>query len=237
MTIKRNDFPAQHITLFRACTLMTGLIIAAPAYAGGGAHIVDDASVETPGICHLESWVTHYDQDMGMVNLSPACTRKAWPDLEIGASLQQSWAGVEDTTIGPALKYNLRPVETRLGAGVSVGGNWSVRSGQLETASLIVPLTIPLSDTVQINLNSGWTYGRALEHQTAAFYGVQLMAQVTRTVSLMAEAFRRDHGRPGHQAGLRWTPNGGNLDLDILFGRRIDGVSPYAVTVGLTLRH
>ncbi|ESQ92439.1 hypothetical protein [Asticcacaulis benevestitus] len=236
MTIKTHR-PSGWMAGLCAITLMVSLLVPAPVYAGGGAHVIDDASVETPGVCHLENWVTQFDQDRGLVNLSPACTRKVWPNLEIGASLQHSWDSGEDTTIGPALKYNLRPVERGLGVAVSMGGNWSIRSGQLETASLIVPVTIPIGDKVQVNLNGGWTYGSALEHQTAAFFGVQVLAQVTRDVSLMAEAFRRDHGRAGHQIGLRWNPRGGNVDIDILVGRRIDGVNPDAVTVGLTLRH
>jgi hypothetical protein len=66
-------------------------LAASPAKAAGGAHVIDDATVETPGTCHLESWVTLYNGDRGLLNPSPACTRKAWPNLEIGASIQHTW--------------------------------------------------------------------------------------------------------------------------------------------------
>lgn len=50
------------------------------------------------------------------MNLSPACTRKAEPRLELGASLQQAWAnGQTDGLLGPALKLNLLPDEKRVG--------------------------------------------------------------------------------------------------------------------------
>ena len=219
------------------CAFIAGLALAGPVNAGAGAQVIDDAGVETPGSCHLESWVTHYDAERGLLNLSPACTRKAWPSFEIGGTVQHIRDGVDDTTIGPVLKFNIRSPERGISVAVSAAGNWSVNSGRLETASLIVPVTIPVTDEVQVNLNGGWTFGRTYEHRTAAFYGVQVMAQVTHDVSLMAESFRRDHGRSGSQVGLRWTPHGGNVDFDLLVGRRIDSVSPEAVTLGLTVRH
>ena len=59
---------------------------------------------------------------------------------------------------------------------------------------------------------------------------------VARDVTLMAEAFRRDGGEAGAQVGVRWNPGGGRFDLDLVAGRRIDGESPRAITLGLTLR-
>ncbi len=35
-------------------------ILAGPALAAGGAHIVDNSEVETPGTCHLELWVSRF---------------------------------------------------------------------------------------------------------------------------------------------------------------------------------
>lgn len=212
------------------------LLIAPEAWAAGGAHVIDDASVEAPGVCHLESWATTYDSDRGLANLSPACTRRAWPRLELGGAVQHLWDGKRDTTIGPALKFNLRPTEAGLGLGVVGAGAWSTRSGRLETASLIVPASIEVADRMRVNLNAGWVYGRTSPHRHTAFYGAQIEADVARDLVLMVEAFGRDHGHPGAQIGLRWNPGGGSVDFDLLAGRRIDGTSPEAITLGLTVR-
>ena len=218
-------------------TLVLLLLVFAPqAHAAGGAHVVDDANVETPGVCHLESWVTAYDGERGLANLSPACTRKAWPRLEIGGAAQHLWDGGDDTTIGPTLKLNLRPTESGLGLGLIGAGAWSVHSGRLETASLIVPASRAVTDRVRVNLNAGWVYDRASAHPHTIFYGGQIEADVARDLMLMVEAFGRDHGPPGGQIGLRWNPGGGRVDLDLLAGRRIDGASPKAITLGLTVR-
>jgi len=48
--------------------------------------------------------------------------------------------------------------------------------------------------------------------------------------------FGTDRGPPGGQAGLRWVTDRGRIDVDLLAGRRIDGTSASAVTVGLTIR-
>jgi len=208
-----------------------------PAFASGNEHVVDDAAVETPGTCHLESWMTFHGSDRGLLNLSPACTRKAWPRLEIGGAFQSSWDGGADlTTFGPALKLNIRPVEKGFGVGLIASGAVELRSGKVETASLIVPVTIPVGKAVRFNLNGGWSYARASSQQHAAFYGAQVEVQVARDFSLMGEVFGRGDGPIGSQAGVRWNPGGGRLDVDLVVGRRIDGVNPRSVSFGITLR-
>lgn len=212
-------------------------LFAGVAQASGNEHIIDDAAVETPGVCHLEIWATRLGPRHGLLNLSPACTRKAWPNLEIGGAVQRTWAdGQRDTTLGPALKYVLRAEDTGLGLGVIGGGAWGLKSGQMETASLIAPVTFHLNDRVRVNLNAGWSYARADDRRNAAFYGAQAEMGVARDLTLMVEAFRRDGGKAGGQVGVRWTPGGGRFDLDLIGGRRIDGAAPRAITLGLTLR-
>lgn len=212
-------------------------LFAGVAQASGNEHIVDDAAVETPGVCHLEGWVTRLSPRHGLVNLSPACTRRAWPKLEIGGAVQQAWAdGASDTTVGPALKYVLRSEDTGLGLGVIGGGAWSLKSGRLETASLIAPVTFPVNDRLRINLNAGWSHVRADAQRDAAFYGAQAEVGVARDVTLMVETFRRDGGKTGGQLGVRWNPGGGRFDLDLVAGRRVDGETPRAVTLGVTVR-
>lgn len=221
------------VLAFALCTL--GLI--PPAFASGNEHVVDDATVETPGTCQLESWMTRHDSSRGLLNLSPACTRKAWPRLEIGGAFQRSWnSGTDLTTFGPALKLNIRPSEKGFGVGLIASGAVELRSGKLETASLIVPVTIPVGKAVRFNFNGGWTYARASSQQHAAFYGAQVEVQVARDFSLMGEVFGRGDGSMGSQAGLRWNPGGGRLDVDLVVGRRIDGVNPRSVSLGITLR-
>jgi hypothetical protein len=220
-----------------AATAASMPFLTSVAQASGNEHVIDDSVVETPGVCHLESWATRFGPRHGLINLSPACTRRTWPKLEIGGAVQQGWdEGGTDITVGPSLKYTLRPEETGVGLGVIGAGAWGVRSGRLETASLIVPMTLRRGDRLRFNLNAGWSYARADARPSDAFYGVQAEMGVVRDLTLMVEAFQRAGGKVGEQAGLRWTPGGGRLDLDLIGGRRIDGETPCAITLGVTLR-
>jgi len=220
-----------------AALAMPSLLLAPVARAAGNAHVIDDSAVETPGVCHLEAWTTRFTPRQGLVNLSPACTRKAWPRLELGAGLQQAWSGgTSDTLVGPALKLNLPSGGKGLDLAISASTAYGLRTRRLETAGVIVPLTIPVGDRVRVNLNAGWSYSPAAAKRDAVFYGAQAELALTRDLTLMVEGFRRDGGRPGDQLGLRWTPGGGRLDVDLIAGRRADGESPRAATLGVTIR-
>lgn len=220
-----------------AAIAASSLSLASASRASGNEHVIDDSAVETPGVCHLEAWVTRLSPRQGLVNLSPACTRKAEPRLELGASLQQAWAnGQTDGLLGPALKLNLLPDEKGLGLAIEGSATYGLSAGRLETAGLIVPLTIPVAQRLRLNFNAGWSYSRAAGRRNAAFRGAQAELALGRGVTLMTECFRRDGDRPGGQLGLRWTPGAGPLDLDLVAGRRIDGASSQAVSLGVTVR-
>lgn len=236
MTISARTRPLARAPIRRL--LLPCLLAAAssPAPAGGGEHVVDDATVETPGKCHLESWVTRYDRSRGLLNLSPACTRRRWPRLEIGATLEHSWHGTSLTTFGPTLKYSLRPVGNGPGIALSSAMSLDLSTGRIQAASLIVPVTEQVSDRIAINFNGGWSYSRASRRPTAPFYGIQVQGQATSRLSLMAEAFGRGRGPVGNQIGVRWNLLGPDVDLDLIAGRYVDGSSPRAVSLGLTLR-
>lgn len=217
-------------------TGLFGLATVSSAQAAGGAHIVDDAGVETPGVCHLETWVSRHSTEGGLLNLAPACTFESVPYIEFGAAAQRTWGPGADTTLGPALKLNLRPLDTGIGFGVIGTAAWSVGTGQVETASLILPVSFQLHERVRANINVGWHYLRTHPRQNQAFVGAQIEADIARDLSVMAEAFTRDEGRPGAQVGLRWNPNRGNVDVDLLSGWRTDGVTPWTITLGVTIR-
>lgn len=205
------------------------------ARASGGAHIVDDAEVETPGLCHAESWLSGFEGGRRLANLSPACTFHALSSVEFGAAIQHGWErGHRHTLIGPAVKVALRSPSHGIGLGVAVSGAVDVASGKAETASVLLPVTIDLTPRVRANFNLSYQWARTGDrHGLVA--GAQIEARVRGTLSVMAEGFVRDGAKPGFQAGVRWTPKTW-IDVDLLGGRRVDGSSARAVTLGVTLR-
>lgn len=205
------------------------------ARASGGAHVVDDAEVETPGLCHAESWLTGFGNGRGLANLSPACTFTALPSIEFGAAIQHGWErGQRHTLIGPAVKLALRKPSRGIGLGVAASAAVDAATGRAESAALLVPVTIDLTARVRTNFNLSYQWARTGDrHGLVA--GAQIEVRVRGKLSVMAEAFVRDGAKPGVQAGVRWTPRAW-IDVDLLGGRRVDGSGARAVTLGVTLR-
>lgn len=216
--------------------LIGQIIVAAPALAAGGAHVVDDAAVETPGTCHFENWATLATGPSGLLNISPACTRKTWPNIELGASFTHSWAaGARQSQIGLTPKFLLRSEDAGVGVGVATSLAYGTGSGRFEAASVIVPITVPVTPGLRINLNAGWQWVRSAGGH-ALFVGAQSEIKLTGKLNLMVEIFARDQGKVGSQVGLRWTPGKSNFDIDLLGGRYLDGITRTAITVGITVR-
>lgn len=215
---------------------LLALLMSTPAFAGGGAHVVDDAAVETPGTCHLENWVTLSSGDSGLVNSAPACTRMAWPNLELGGFVTHSWTqDANETVIGLSPKLVLRSEDHGVGIGIATSIGYGIDRHRFETASFIVPVTIPAGDMLRFNLNAGWQWARA-DNRHDIFLGAQAEIALRQTLNLMVETFTRDEGKAGGQAGLRWTVAEGKIDLDLIGGRYVDGVTRNAITFGVTLR-
>ena len=101
---------------------------------------------------------------------------------------------------------------------------------------MIVPATMDIGERLRVNVNVGWLYGLRSERQHTFFGGAQVEAEIADDLALMVEVFGRGFGHVGGQIGLRWNPGGGRFDLDLLAGRWIDGVTPDAITLGLTVR-
>jgi hypothetical protein len=210
-----------------------------PSLAAGGAHGVDDAAVETPGDCHLESWFSDLRQGETLLNLSPACTTKQLPMLEIGGAVQHIGApGERHWLAGPALKWTLRDGGGAPGepAGIALAGSALVdlRSGRLDSAALLIPVTLAPARRVTVNLNVG--AGHVRGDGGHLLYGAQLDYRATEQLAVMAEIFGRPDEAAGWQGGVRWTGDRGRMDVDLLVGRPPGPGRAAALTIGYTIR-
>lgn len=212
-------------------------LLAGPALGAGGAHIVDDSEVETPGTCHLELWVSRFVPGDGYGNVGPACTSLKIPWLQFGVNYQHYWDEATNAPlIGPALKINFQPASEGVGFALGMNAGVNAKTGELGVASLLALVTVPVTEKVRINLNAGWSYLNA-EHPTAFFWGGQVEVNVGWDVTLMMEAFGRQPGIIGNQLGLRYTPAAHpQFDFDLLVGTTYDELSTKFFTVGVTVR-
>lgn len=198
--------------------------------------MIDDSEVETAGDCHVETWLTRSSHDQWHASAGLGCTPEAIPMLELGGFVGQMRSpGTDDTMIGLTPKVTLRPAESGLGIALAGSISYGLDRDRIETASLIGAVTVPAGEGLRFNVNAGWLWSEA-GPGSELFAGAQAELAVGPQVSLMAEAFTRDHGKAGGQAGVRWTSGDGRIDLDLLAGRYVDGATPTSVTVGLTGR-
>ena len=117
------------------------LLLALPladARAAGHAHIVDDADVETPGVCHLEVWTTNFMSGDGYANAAPACTLKSLPFVELGAGYAHYWGQTLSAPVfGPQIKVRFTDPSSALVLGLGMNGGVNLNTGNFETGSLL----------------------------------------------------------------------------------------------------
>ena len=217
------------------------LLLALPladARAAGHAHIVDDADVETPGVCHLEVWTTNFMSGDGYANAAPACTLKSLPFVELGAGYAHYWGQTLSAPVfGPQIKVRFTDPSSALVLGLGMNGGVNLNTGNFETGSLLALATVPIDKSVTFNFNAGWSYLRYVDHRHAFFYGGQFEAKIGGDVLLMIESFGRLSHSAGLQAGLRYTPKDGPIDFDFMIGSFLEAPQPLFITFGMTFRY
>src|SRR4051812_28730007 len=164
----------------------------ADASAAGHAHIVDDADVETPGVCHLELWTTNFMSGDGYASAAPACTLKSLPMVELGAGYLHYWGRTLSAPVfGPQIKVKFTDAASGVGLALGMNGGVNLKTGNFETGSLLALATVPIDNRVNFNFNAGWSYLRYVDLRHAFFYGGQFEAKIGGDVLLMVESFGR----------------------------------------------
>ncbi len=224
----------------RVRRLLAGLVLsgsaaaASPASAAGNAQVVNDAAVETPGVCHVESWASAETHGDGLVNLAIGCTPRSTDWLELDLGTQRTWSdGTRDTTLTPGFKIAAATLSETVSVALAGSVTWGLSDGHAETVNITVPVSFQLNPALQLNLNAGWEWNRdGVEHR--AVLGGQVMWAASSELSLMAEGFGCTDGIVGYQLGARWTPVEW-LDIDLLAGHVLN-LRGTAVTLGVTAR-
>lgn len=216
--------------------VLTLLCAPSSGWTAGGAHIVDDSEVETPGTCHVETWVTRFIPGDGYANFEPACTLERVPWLEIGVPYQHYWdQTVAAPLLGLQVKTTIQSDTHGVGFGLGMNAAVNTTTGQLNLGSVIGLVTIPVGKSLRINLNAGWSYLDS-DAPNAFFWGGQMEVDMGNDFSLMLEVFGRRPGLTGNQLGVRYTPNNGRFDFDLLVGTTFDDVTTQFITMGVTVR-
>jgi hypothetical protein len=221
------------------------MLAAANAHAAGGAFVVDDAAVDEPGACKVESSVSLANNSALIGMVTPACVVRLLQPTEIGVNIVRTRSndGEWGTSILPKAKINILPAETgKFGLAVASGSAFNVLTGEYTGSVVNVPVTYTFSDSFKVNLNAGWVYERAQnQHSLSAGAGIEWIP--FKPITLIAEVFAfitdrpdvRTANEPRFQAGIRITPID-TMDFDVIYGRNITGENANWVTLGLNVR-
>jgi hypothetical protein len=251
-SLKKSMFPAGGIA--GVVALLAALLLPIEARAAGGAYAVDDAEVDKPGSCKVESWASfaaNSARDFAGV-VAPACVVSLGRPVELGAQFQRSRSDGEwGTALALHAKVNILPVETgKIGLGLSVAAPFDLITRQSTGFSVNVPLTYQFSEQFKVNVNAGWLYERA-DQLNWLTWGAGFEWQFVNKWTLIGEAFGQlgrlppvplgdppppeSIRQPRLQAGVRFTPVE-MLDLDLIFGRNITGENANWLTFGVNFR-
>jgi hypothetical protein len=209
------------------------------ARAAGGAYGVDDAGVDDPGACKVETWLSYASsRDLTAVG-APACVFNIFRPVELGFALERSRSDGEwGTSLGLHAKTNLVPITTGgVGAALTVGTGFDLISGDHTDVSVVVPLTYQPIAPLNLNVNLGWLWDRAADTHFLT-WGAGADWRVTEKIMLTAEVFGQAGSGapdPAFQTGVRFTPKEW-FDIDVIYGRNLNGADANWITVGLNVR-
>jgi len=237
---------AMRLIFARAAYIAATLtLFSSAAHAAGGAFFVDDASVDEPYSCKVESWGSLGSNTASVAVTSPACVLPLFRPTEIGFSIVRTRSETGDWGTGLIVKpkMNLLPVETgKVGLAVSGGPAFDLATGEFAGAFLNVPVTYTASDSFKINVNAGWIYDHDSNRHSAS-YGAGVEWIPGKPFTIIAEVFgvltsnpdARTVTDPRFQVGLRITPID-TMDFDVIYGRNIYGENASWITVGWNVR-
>ncbi len=223
---------------------LAGALSLAPietARAIGDAYVVDDYDVNAPGVCTLEaSYAAARNGDLSYA-ATPGCGFKLGTlGVELDGEFQRGRVSGEwQTNAGTTIKTVLLPMANNVGIGLSTTAMWDTVTGAGTSVNINVPVTFQLTQDFRLHINGGWLYDRT---QNARFvtWGISPEYALTPWVMLIAEVFQqyrpesldpRTVTSPRVQAGVRFSPNK-NLDIDIIYGRNINGENANWLTIG-----
>jgi len=204
------------------------LACAAPAWAAGGHHAVDDAAILEDGQCELESWFARSRGGERLLHGGAGC--RVGP-VELGVAGEYArLAGNSQTGWGVQAKWATELADG-LSIGLSLSHGWQARvRPRYQGTTAAALLTWTPRETVALHLN----LGRDLVHQGRDLNRSGVAAEWTPRAgwTLLAERYAESAGQ-FIRAGLRWTATE-NFSVDLSRSQRLSGAGESAWTFGAT---
>lgn len=214
------------MTHTRATLLAAALCAAAPAWAAGGHHAVDDAAILEPGRCELEGWLARAHGGERLAHAGANC--RVGP-VEVGLAGEHARLdGASATGWGMEAKWAMQWREG-LGIGAKIGPSWAAHARPRYQGTSVSGLaTWQPREDVALHLN----LGRDLVHRGGDLgrYGASVEWTAAPAWSLVAERYKEE-GSHFVRAGVRFL-GGGSWSVDLSRSHRLAGGGASAWTLG-----
>ncbi|RQP21516.1 hypothetical protein [Piscinibacter terrae] len=195
-------------SLSHAASVLSWFAMAGSAWATGGHHAVDDASILDPGQCQLELWSEHSPMHR-LAHVGPGCR---WGPVEAGVSADRSSDDSEPsrTLWSPQVKW-ATTLSSQLAAGAVWTLSWQSPSPRRTSQSILLPVTWQPQPSLALHLNLGRDFPRNAYRVVRR--GTAIEWQALPQWQALAEWF--DDGQQGNRRlGLRHAWNT-QVSLDI----------------------
>jgi hypothetical protein len=199
--------------------------------------VVDDAGVDDPGTCKVESWGQGSSRSDMVGVASPTCSFDIIQPVELNAQLSRFRIDGEWGTLLTSKAKTRLHESGNASAAVSVATAFDLLTGGAAAAALNVPFTYEIDKQWKINVNAGWLWN-IVGREHAFLWGAGLEYAVTDAFKLIGEVFGvvgADAQIAGMQAGLRFTPIPA-LDFDFIYGHNLFGEGAHWFTFGINVR-
>jgi hypothetical protein len=220
-----------------AAALATFWILIPPqqVLAAGGAFVVDDSEIGSPGDCKVEGWGAFASNRDFIGVAAPACVFNIVRPVEVGAQFVRFRSGGEwATDLLVKGKTSLVPLgDRRIGVGAIGGAAYSFTRDELVAVFGNLPVSFQISEPLRFNVNVGFIRN-LVDTRTLITWGAGADFSLSEKITLIGEVFGFN-SETGAQAGIRYTPHE-RIDFDLIYGRNLTGERADWVTFGVNLR-
>jgi hypothetical protein len=219
------------IELPRLAQIRTGLpaLVRALAFGcassahAGGAMVTDDAGVVDANACQLETTIKSNRSHTEYWAL-PACNFTGNLELTVGGALTGDKGTTQTSDVQVQGKTLFKPLETNgwgIGLAAGIDRHLLASSSALDWYAYVPTSFSFRDDRVLLHTNWGWLHEGETrrDHLT---WGVGSETQLTSSTWLIAETFGQDWDRPYYQVGLRHWLVADSVQIDTVYGNRLD---------------
>jgi hypothetical protein len=228
--------------LISAAAILLSLLWA--PHGRAGPLRVEDADIEKPGSCRAQSWASFAGHRGFRAAGSAACVADIGRPVEFEFEFERERLGKEwGTEVGVEAKTGLWQAGN-VAIAIQGGSAFDLSAGNLHLLFVRAPVSLELSDRLQLNLNVGWRYD-ADDRWHSLVYGAGFEWKVEHGLAIVGEIFGRVGQsdpeqpyatKPETQIGLRYSPTA-QLRFDVLYGHNIMRSGGNWLTIGMRVRN